>query len=618
LRYRGPFVNVQPEVGYVGSAKCAGCHADIARSYAEHPMARTLIPISKLAPVQVYDRPHRNPFMAFDSLFTVERKGERVWHRQTAPAKSKPVYELEFEVHYAIGSGSHGHSYLSNRDGYVFQTPVSWFTQKEIWDKSPGFAAEACVGRPIQGPCLFCHSNRALSMDNQLNRYAAPIFPGEHGIGCERCHGPGEKHITHAGSMVPLPGAAAGEELDPTIVNPAKLKKLSPDLAEGVCRQCHLTGEARILRRGRGLYDFRPGLPLQDFVTLFVLTGQTNQAWRAVNHVEQMHLSRCFQGSGKENKLGCVSCHDPHKHIGPDQRVDFYRQRCLSCHADGGTPVTRKQVAPKPAAQSPSCSLPLDRRKSANHNSCIDCHMTRYTAADIVHNASTDHQILRFPPKVEADAAPNYAAASLTPFPGPPVDLKDKEMARDFGLALADKSKYSLAFARDAVLLLEAALQDDPDDVEVWERKGFVFLQQANLRPALAAFQTAIARDPNRELSMHKAATLAYQLGEREEATSYFRRVCELNPWLPEYRRGLATVLAERGAWEEASRECQAWLRLAPGSIDGRKLWIECLLAKGQGTEARAELARIQALHSGNFDQINEWFARKSREKHAD
>src|SRR4051794_13974468 len=43
LSYRGPFQNIHPDVQYVGSAKCAECHDDIAQTYAKHPMARSVM-----------------------------------------------------------------------------------------------------------------------------------------------------------------------------------------------------------------------------------------------------------------------------------------------------------------------------------------------------------------------------------------------------------------------------------------------------------------------------------------------------------------------------------------------------------------------------------------------
>src|ERR1043166_9487276 len=45
-------------------------------------MAPSLLPIALVAPHQLYDKAHNNPFQALGSQFVVNRQGERVWHRQ--------------------------------------------------------------------------------------------------------------------------------------------------------------------------------------------------------------------------------------------------------------------------------------------------------------------------------------------------------------------------------------------------------------------------------------------------------------------------------------------------------------------------------------------------------
>src|SRR5262245_18255852 len=46
LTYDTPFKNVRPEVQYVGSEACARCHRHIAKTYREHPMGRSLVPVA--------------------------------------------------------------------------------------------------------------------------------------------------------------------------------------------------------------------------------------------------------------------------------------------------------------------------------------------------------------------------------------------------------------------------------------------------------------------------------------------------------------------------------------------------------------------------------------------
>src|SRR5690349_5103229 len=40
--FASPFLNTHPGVAYVGSARCAECHAEQAASFAHHPMGRSV------------------------------------------------------------------------------------------------------------------------------------------------------------------------------------------------------------------------------------------------------------------------------------------------------------------------------------------------------------------------------------------------------------------------------------------------------------------------------------------------------------------------------------------------------------------------------------------------
>src|SRR5262249_57855384 len=95
---------------------------------------------------------------------------------------------------------------------------------------------------------------------------------------------------------------------DETIVNPARLPAR---LRDAVCEQCHLQGESRILRRGREAFDYRPGLPLHLFWSVFIRPPELVEGLKFVGHVEQMRSSKCWSKSGGE--LACVSWHDPHR-----------------------------------------------------------------------------------------------------------------------------------------------------------------------------------------------------------------------------------------------------------------------------------------------------------------
>ena len=591
LTYTGPFENVRPEVDYVGSDACTNCHKAKARSFAQHPMGRSLTPLDRF--VSPPDDPaHHNPFTAFDRTFRVVRQDGRVLHRQEGPTgpDGRPVYTFDLPADYAIGSGTRGYSFLTERDGYVFQTPISWYAQKHIWDVSPMFGEDYLSGRPIQTECLFCHANQVRPRPNFVNRYERPVFQG-HAIGCERCHGPGQRHIQAREQ------SEAVEGVDHTIVNPRRLRW---QLREAVCEQCHLEGEMRVLHRGRDFHEYRPGLPQSAILSVFVPTETSAEGQKAVSHVEQMYASRCFQSSSDADKLGCISCHDPHQRVAPERRIAHYRRRCLTCHEEH------------------DCSKPRpERLRESPQDSCIQCHMPRYSASDIPHTAATDHRIPRRPGQGgQLPAAEERAIAGL-PLASFYLQEDGPELRRDLGIALTRllgaKHPSAMAFSTRVLMLLENAVRRGSEDTEAWLSKARVLYAQGQLDEALATAESILARLPDHEETVVVAAFAAQALGQLDKTIAYWRRATAINPGVTTYRWNLIVLLARKGAWNEAGAECAVLLRQEPGNVEVRKLWLRCLLHMGKRTEARAELDRIRALRPSAIPDLERWFAEQTR-----
>src|SRR5262249_46486789 len=165
----------------------------------------------------------------------------------------------DYPLKYVVGSGRHSLTYLVEADGFLVESPVTWYTSKKQWGMSPGYDQPVHLGfeRPADEGCLICHAGRAEAVEGSWHRMRVT----EAAIGCERCHGPGSLHVErHTG---PDGGAAKPPTgTDNTIVNPAHLPR---ELAEAVCQQCHLRGSATVPAPGSKQSDFRPGLPLQRF-----------------------------------------------------------------------------------------------------------------------------------------------------------------------------------------------------------------------------------------------------------------------------------------------------------------------------------------------------------------
>jgi hypothetical protein len=349
-----------PAAAYVGDEVCAKCHAEIARTYSRHPMGRSMAKAADVLPDQV-----GNLLALPGAELSIERRDGKVIHRATHRAPTGQVIKSEEgEVRYALGSGTRGYSFLVERPGGLFQSPLSWYSEEHRWDIALGYQkTNPHFDRFISSLCLFCHTNRV-----EMEPGHPPVFHGL-AIGCERCHGPGERHARN-----PTAVAKAGEA--PAIINPDRLEPLA--LREEVCGQCHLQGSDRETRFGHSPFDYRPGLPLDDFI------GQNRQMLKpksgpsADAHMDQMRLSRCYRES--DGRLGCTSCHDPHRIPEASERVAFFKSGCLKCHGERG------------------CSLPAaDRLVRSPADDCASCHMPRASAHEPPHVARTNHTIPRKP-----------------------------------------------------------------------------------------------------------------------------------------------------------------------------------------------------------------------------
>jgi tetratricopeptide (TPR) repeat protein len=591
LTFKTPYRNVRPEVKYVGDAACAGCHESQARTYRDHPMSRSLAPLASATSLERYTEAARNPFVVQRLRYRVERRGQRAWHRETAlDAEDRPIAENAAEVRFSIGSGRSGRAYLIDRGGYLFSSPITWYPSRGIWDLSPGYDKDnPHFARPISPDCLFCHANHADHVARTVNRYRPPIFRG-YGIGCERCHGPGELHVRRHKD------GARIDDLDDTIVNPARLEY---DLRESVCQQCHLQGQARVLRRGRDTFDYRPGLPFHLFMSEFVRPIQQGGTLKFAGSVEQMHASRCFQKSAGRNKMGCTSCHDAHAVPAEENKNAFYRQRCLNCHKERG------------------CSLPAADRRGRDDN-CIACHMER-TGSDVNHTAITDHRLLRRPDRARpADDPPRPAQVQLLHFHRHLADAKDPDGERDLAIALvrlADRqgSDAARALTEKALPLLESALRRDRTDLPAWEARGNALWFQGRLEDAEAAFATVLAAAPEREPSLFLAASLALRLKRAEQARGHAERLLQVNPWRWRHHLLLGQAHGQAGNWSAAIRACRQALDLDPVEPAARQLLVLAHLRSGEQVQARREFATMLALHPPQAEELRRWFAEEMR-----
>lgn len=558
------FLNTGSDTTFVGRQKCAECHEDEDRSYQQtaHSLA--------LAPVDPDAEPEDCEFHAESAnrWYRVFRKENQLWHRESFRSADGDEHILaEFPMRWVIGSGRFSKSYLAEADGFLIQSPVTWYNARPGWDLSPGYQQyNSGFERTTEIRCILCHVGRAEPLEDSFHRLKIHT----QAIDCERCHGPGSAHVAVRSneSQPDLP--------DLSIVHPARLDR---EHSEAICAQCHLHGAAMIDIRGRSMTDFRPGLRLNDFSIPYGLETPGKEM-QVVGHMEQMRLSRCYQ---ETETMTCTTCHDPHRRTDPLDQILFYRNTCLKCHDEQ------------------SCGLPGNERREAHaDDSCIACHMPE-SPTEIPHFAFTHHRVGIHESAVEETK--NRPPQKLVPM-ADVSHLSQIDQDRGLGLAyvqvsdLPEHFQHGEAYRNEARRILgdvhRRGLRDTAVDAAL-ARLYWQVDERRTIEFAESVLATKTASPDDRATALFTLATTYFQQGKVADATPlleelvHIRRyadawhalslcreqltdigaavaashqAAEISPLRPDFQERLAYLYLESNRPELASKHRERGLRL--------------------------------------------------------
>lgn len=562
---------------YVGTDACVACHGEIAGHWKSRPMGQSMCSIASGSIVESYD-PDLRVRVSLDMTYKVGRNEDGAVHHEicTNIADGEVVYELPVEMHYAIGSGQQGRSYLRHIDGNIlYQSPLTWYSSAQTWGQSPGFSRLRRHSRRIGDDCLQCHSGRMHAVDD---RSTGHIF-AEEAIGCERCHGPGKSHVDYYNAL--------NSESEPNstsrIVNPADL---SPPLRDSVCFQCHLQSGTRVLRYGRDEWDFRPGDHLNDVWVVFIRDSQSDDkdgTTQAVSQAGQYIRSRCYQDS--QGQLACTSCHDPHRSIAPAEQAAWYRGRCATCHHERTT----------------TCAMPIVNREQTNDNSCIACHMPPLPANDVPHLAQTDHRILRDPASV---GAPSIAIGDFQVFDGGGIDrLPELELRRAWALlkVLVARNESDLVTLAELLPEYRELVAIQPEDATLLTAWGKLLESLGMFNESRKALQRVLQIDPDHEAALRELALIAHETAEPLLALEYLERILKVNRWDSNVREQHIQTLIDLKRHDEAT---EAALRSL--EIDPRSLLLHSWLADYFAEVGQADRSRHHARITRKLREIKD------------
>jgi predicted CXXCH cytochrome family protein len=636
----GPFAAVAmmaAQPGYVDSAVCAGCHADIAKNYSRTGMGRSLRTVSKTVAEPEFNG---SSFLhaASRELFTFTLRDGIPWIRRSQPgAVGAETNVFEQRVDYVVGGGNQAISFLHRtRDNKLTEFPVTWYPEDGgHWGMSPAYDRPDHPGfsREINFACMLCHNAYPLSTPVS-DSPGETIFPAQlpEGIDCQRCHGPGQNHVDAAAR------GQSAQEIRASIVNPARLGQ---DRRNEVCLQCHLETTssrlpASLLRTGRGVFSYRPGEALGDFVLALDRAPGSEHAdsIELVGAPYRLAKSACALADGKP--LTCDTCHDPHLALAREESVRKIDGICASCH-------------------------PARENRHTERRDCVECHMPRTPAADVIHASITDHYISKprgsllhsvlptvlstveinarntkpyggevnlYYPKSLAPGPRNEITLAIAQVQSNPVEalrrlnritagdtIQPADVAADIGhafLLLAQPQKaegwYKAALlqsydnpvwlsglgsaqlaagrpdAAEATFAKLAALW--PWETDALFSLGQAYARQGKFTDAIRTLRDAVSRNPESAAAFNDLGGTLLRAGSLKDADDALREAVRIQPEFSSLRMNLADALIKEGKLQEAQEQLEEAIRIGGRAETAEGAWFAALLATDNQRQA--------------------------------
>lgn len=315
-----PFNGSTPAT-YVGKAVCRECHQENFALHAQHGHASTfhMVPDTSL--------PERFAGKEFDGGKVYGTYRYEVDEQGNLFALLPEKFDAErFPLQYALGSGQHAQTMLTLATSLDGQTEaiehrVSCYHNERLGitpghsRKQPASPLELFGDVPRGEPlrrCIYCHTTRGQIDGETIVGLVASV-------NCEKCHGPGSKHVQAARRSATPPKYSVGQ---------------STWDAESEIQLC---GDCHRLPKSASEKDIRE---YPDHLARFQPIG--------------MLRSRCYLES--DGQMRCTTCHSPHTTIQAVSAAE-HLGHCIQCH--------------DPQHDEHSiCPVSED-------TGCVDCHMPR-------------------------------------------------------------------------------------------------------------------------------------------------------------------------------------------------------------------------------------------------
>lgn len=546
------FRNLSDSATYVGIQACKGCHSEKHATFIETGMGMSFHKAEKayskanfVGVKPVYDKNlnlYYYPYWQNGSMYIQEFRldGKDTTHNRRE------------KITHIIGSGQHTNSHFWTDGQHLFQAPLTFYTQKGIWDLPPGYEEfNTRFNRKIDIECMSCHTGMPQTKPGSVNIFEKlPL-----GIDCERCHGPGSIHVHEKSNGILVD---TRKQTDWSIVNP---KRLPWKLQVDICQRCHLQGN-NVLKPGKKFTDFRPGMHLDSVFTVFMPTYKGDAKFVMAGHAERFQMSACFKVSNKGdlNKYNaninftCINCHNPHVSVKKTNQERF-NQTCVNCHSANSGKSKLKD-----------CSFSISQRGS---KTCVNCHMPSSETRDIPHVSIHDHYIAKsnaihpFKTKksdgkqgllqgLHAVNNPNPSSTELlhayiTYFEKfDPNSLYAKEANRLIASQYSSENKSKDATGLELQIHHLYNAQNYKDMIDLWEIGTDDEIKETLLRDAWTQYRMAVAFDKLENIGEGQ------QTSKNAKAIQHYKQAHEAMPLNTDFLAEYTNALVRANRTEEA------------------------------------------------------------------
>ncbi len=564
------FVQKSEDTGYLGPESCRECHRERLEECLPTSHFNTCRkPTEERLPRGFAEGANQFQLPGTEVRFEMSRRGEKVL-QAAVRNHSGTESRVESTIDLILGAGkSSDEVYLSwHADNTMWELPVAWVYANDCWGAS-GFDRNSSGdhARALTVRCFECHNTWFEHVQGTLSEYRREgIILG---VTCERCHGPGKKHVEYHRRN-------PSETRSQHILLPSALPR---ERLMEVCTQCH--GNA-IRHRGPSL-TYRPGERLDDYYRWVKPAHPEDD--HVANQIGYMQDSPCFQKSD----MTCITCHDPHLTDRPSTGADFHTN-CAACH--------QPEACPKRP------ELPAEVQ-----GKCVDCHMRKYVKINVnfdlehdsyvpptrrsqhrieVNPVATDEVLLRWHRTQTSSQSATESLALQTKL----VNYWMQEAAK-----CAEVGRY-----RGAIAAIREGLIVAPEDATLQtELRQYIASQasldadQSNAEHALRnnqddvarnLFESVIQRQPGNARVVGKLGMLAAKRGERELAERLLASVSE-HDIDDQYGLSMLAWLAMLDKdYSKATKYYEQADYLEPFNTKIHQLWGEALARGGKPIDA--------------------------------